>query len=417
MFGDGERIRELTNQVERLQAELIIARSAGAIATDVERVLTYFNESGQPEEAAKAAAVAEVSASHKARLVETRKDALLAEKGEEFADTYRREEGPRIRATLDQQFRTDGTYETVSEQVQGKVNEEIRAEVISAEEARVRAELDTPETREAYTAQIRDGVARSADMQAFRQTVRAANEQVWKKEVEDSVSTGIQADEADREPDFKTAYEGVYRDSSAFKNRRDSVRAQLEREWRDATAATIAEKLGDEELRRLLDKKAQLAKEQLERETKAAELLRTFETSGINMTVMEKGSKLTVQLGTITKARNDGYGGNRLDTLDCMRTLEFIVLGDGKFKVRSDSISTSKSPWERDIALKEGHVLGLGNELSENSNRVLEPYLAADTYLHYDDDTTTPSVFDRMPIPVANVIIDGVSARTFEKRN
>jgi|GEM_PF-2709196 len=416
MFVNREEYEALTNQVERLRTELRIAQNAGAIATDVEQVLTDFNESGQSEEAAKAAAIAEVSANHRDKIVRDQKAALLAERGEEFAAAYRSEEGPKIRTSLDAQFKTDGTYDGVREQVKGKVHDEVRAQVIGEERARLEAELDTPEARKAYADQIRDGIVKSSDVQAHREKVRKTLEQEWRKDVEDAVLADMRAKEAGREDDFKARYEETYRGSASFRDQRQTIRNRHEREWRDKTTADVAATLQDEELNALLAEKARLAKEQLDRQNKATELLRTFETSGIDMTAIEKGSKLTVQLGTVSKARNDGYS-NRLDSLDCSRTLEFISLGNGKFKVRSDSISASKSPWERDLSLHEGQVLSLGNELSENNARTLEPYLAADTYLHYDNDTTTPAVFERMPVPVANVIIDTISARTFEKRN
>jgi hypothetical protein len=93
-----------------------------------------------------------------------------------------------------------------------------------------------------------------------------------------------------------------------------------------------------------------------------------------------------------------------------------MSLGGGRFSVEDDSLHTAtgaKSEYIRRDAIERGTVIVIGRKTSDAGAESLEPRVKADVPLYFDDDTSTPSI-TAAAYPVANVVVDGISARNIE---
>jgi hypothetical protein len=419
--GKQEQIDDLTRQLAEANRQLDISQAAGVIAVQVGEAIAEYTTTGEADQAARDMAYTQVLASEQQSITDEIRDGLLRTKRSELRAQCVQNEGPGISKELDAQFKADGTYDRERLGVQARVREEITEELKSKAKDQAAAEIDTPENRERFKAEIRPGVADLADVENFRRTRRQELEVKWREEVEADVNRQTADEEGARETEFKAQYEQDYRQTPKFERLREQTRTDLKNKWRDATIETVNAELKDEELTAILTEKARLAKEKLDRKNRATELLHQFEGAGIDVKAIENDSKITIELGEILmeKPKSD-YGGYSdrpaQPVLHRSRVIILLALGDGRFQVLGDSLTSSKSKWESMLAIDEGVVISIGNLHSENGERTLGPRIRADVPLGYDDDTTTPSKFVGTPVQVANVIIDGVSAREILER-
>lgn len=412
-----DQLREQAAQAGRLQQELDIARAAGGLVTQIEGAITTFSQTGALEQAAVNAARIHIETSERDRVVTERTDALVAEERDEFAAAYRREKGPEITRELDTMFSSDGTYAHARSEAEAKAQDTIRAELLEAEKARVAEELNAPEAKKAAIDRIRPEVVNSHEMRDFRERTRSDLENGWRAEVATDVEASIINEETASEAAFKQRYEGQYRETPKVDKLRRATVADLQRKWSNETEETVNSAVQDEELTRLLEEKTEQAKEKLARENKANELLAAFEGGGIEVSSIESGSNIIIDLGEISDTHPNGYSHGRGSKpfLQLARRLTMHALGANRFRVRADSLQDSKSPWERSLAIHDGTIIVIGNLQSENGEQSLEPRICAGAHLHYDDDTTTPATFIGMAVPVANVTINGIPARKLQE--
>ena len=420
MFGEKQQeIDTLRQQLEQATGQLALAQAAEGLAQTIRSQLQEYVDSGQTLTAARNMAEAAVLATEQQRAVEDLKTQLIEEHGADIAATYRREHGPAIKRELHARLQQDGTYDKVAATAHESVEAEIRQELLDEEKARIEAELSDPAAKAAFMETSRARLRGSQELAAYRDKVRKGLETGWTAEAQQQAQQEIDAEEAAREDEFKRQVRERYFESSQGRSYRQNLTERLKRTWHDKTVEDVQAELSDALLAELLAERAAQEAEKLRRENKSNELLRDFERAGVKLDSIEEGSIVTLYMGTLEEGGNT-YNPNHNDyrksvILQCDRRLTLVARGDGKLKVRADSLSTSKSSWERSLAIEEGSIVVLGNVVRENHSSKLEPCIAADVNLYYDTDPATPETFSEMPVPVVNIEIDNIAARKIDE--
>jgi hypothetical protein len=414
-----DRARSLEIANSNLEHEMRITRAANALIPLVEAQLGQITGTPDFDADVQERAVGIVAVERREELEAETARELVRTRGDEVYAQLQQTEGPAIRTRLHEQFTGDGTYERAERRVRGEFESGVRQELLAEQAAKVRAELDTPEGKEAYKQSILPEVMESPEMSEVRRTIRQELERGWRTEATEAAKTAIRAEEEAREEDYRIEYMRVYMDTHDGRNLRERTRRRLEEKWRDKSIEEIAALLEDEELQRLLGERAERARQELEKKNRAERLLADFEGAGLDMTTISAGSRLIVYLGSYGKKdqrEERAYGGYETKqklTVTCMRKLEFVARGEGKFKVLTDSLHDSDNPWTKAATLPQGTILTIGDFVSENGVLSMTHTLTADAPFCYDTDSTDPE-FTTTPVNVANIKVDGVSARKVE---
>ncbi len=424
--GELDKLRQFEAEVVELRRRLDLEAAVGRVAAHAREQVTEYEEGGAL--LSEAESMARMAVAEQAR-VELREDltiGLIEERREEVSAQVRTEEGPGLRRELHSLFETDGTYDRVEEGVRSDLRRSIHDELVEERREQIRKELDTPEEREKFAIRMRPEIMTAPDMQDFRDGLRQELETGWRSEAEADAQRAIESEERSREAAFKEEYATAYREGRSGKQYQASIRESLEREWRDKTIEEVNEQLRDEELSKILKLRRDHELEKVRRETLAKELVGRFEGRGIDTSDIEEGSEIKLYLGKagiseVTKRQiKDSYYKTyedvtvQIEGVYYRRILTLTSMGDGHFIMVKDTLSASSSPYEHEYAIPEGTVVALGRVVNHNGERKMEHRIAADVTLHYDDDTSTPEEFIDTFAPVANIEIDGVSARPLE---
>jgi hypothetical protein len=413
------RVEELGREKVELDYQNQRLRVADSLIPLLEEELGRLTGSDDFDDEVKQNALGIVAIRRTEEMKEEMATALVRRHGDDLYARLKEEQGPAIRAGLHEKFTQDGTYVREEERVRKEFGQGVRHELLAEQAAKVRADLDTPEGREAYKASILPEVMESPEMAEVRSTIRHELEHDWRTEATAEAKKTITAEEEAREEDFKAEYAQTYMNTYDGRNLRERIRSRLEEKWRDKSIEEIAALLEDEELQRLLGERAERARIKLEKQNKAEALLEHFEGAGLDMTTISEGSRLIVYLGSYGKKdvrQEKPYGGYEVKSVlsvTCMRKLEFVARGEGKFKVLTDSLQDSDNPWTKAATLPQGTILTIGDFVSENGVLSMTHTLTADAPFCYDTDSTDPE-FTTTPVNVANIKIDGVSARKVE---
>jgi len=421
-------------EISRLSQELAEAREANSILTSrlesVDRVaelasreLAALEVSPVIGEEVEVVAAGLVVASERERMVREMAEVAKAERYDEFAARVRAEEGPDIKANMVKTFEADGTFNRIDAEARNEVLAEIQAEVLAERMRQVREELATDEKRKAFKESVAQEVEESEELQRFREQVRAELEQGWREEAIDAAQDTIRAEEAGREQGFIASFTASYLESDQANRRRKKIRDDNESEWQGLALEEIAARMEDEELAQLLGKKAEQAKEKLRKETQAAELLAKFEGKGLDVSSLPEDTELVIYLGdtgerTVVEKRQDRYGyEEKVDVhrtyLSYDRILTLSSRGDGRFVVDGDTLLDAELPYIRDNAINRGTIITIGRKILDNGDPKLDQVVAADVPLYYDTDVTDEDITDAQ-LSVANVKVDGISARSFD---
>lgn len=418
-----EELRIQTENCGRLHEDLDNARAVGRIAASVSAELEKAEEIGEMREIAESEAFIAVTAMEKERLTSELSRKLQEDEYDRFASNYRIEEGPKILASLQDLFSSDGTYERIHEEARADVRAELQAEVLEGLKTKAKKGLEEPDQKQAAIAEIRTKLADSDELSAFRTNTKLELEETWRNEVWEEVKTEVVAEEKSRETDFKKAEAENVRGSDGTAKFRATTRKDLEATWSKATIEEITAAIKDEELHSLLDEKAEQEKQKLRDEIESKKLLKDFESFGVDVSDLPENTKLEIYLGEyktfqFEEKYQDNYGYDKKRTVNkkgiaCKRTLTLLSRDKGIFVVHADSLHDSASIYERATALRRGTTITIGRKLEEDHHEILEPRVAADVPFYYDDDLSTPEFSDSL-LPVANIKINGLSARKVE---
>lgn len=426
-FGKQQQIDQLSDELTQckgekaeLEGRLRFAQATGRVATTAEVELLRIQELGLIDEDAETAAVAAVVAEEKDRLTTELAEQLERSEYDRYVSQYRSQEGPAILEGLRTQFQADGTFAWIRDKARSDVTAELEATALEELRAEAREQASSPEEREAVRAKLREELKASPKLERDRAAIRAALEEQWRQEATVELRAEIREEEASKEEEFKAAYSEQYRTSDHMQRHRHRVRMELEDTWRQETAKEVAAAINDEELEELLGKRAAQEKAKLEKEVRSQQLLQEFEGRGIDISALPQDTRLEVFLGSVKTLKKEEektsvYGGSHKETIEiegilCSRKLTLTSLGDRRFLVDGDSLLEDESPYARNDAIHRGTVITIGRKLIDRKQATLEPRLVADVPLYYDDDTEDPHFTD-MLLPVADVKIDGLSAR------
>lgn len=410
-----DRLEAAAARVPELEWQVAQNRLVGQLAIRVEQALATQQENGQIPDLAEEMAIATVASEMQSQLVEEQRDNLLREKRAEFTDSYRRQQGPIIRKQLEVEMSADGTFDRLREEVAAEQAASLRSDLEQTKREEYERAVQEPEAAAATLARIKEEYMGSSSAEELRLQVRADHEARCLDEAKAEGKIQIDAEEKERAEGFKDTYRQKFLKSEKAAQHRKAVRSRLEDEWRGKTAEDALAAIGDEESMKLVSEKARLAREKVGRQNRATELLADFESRGVDIAKLEAGDSLVLYLGeTITESTRRNYDYVTQTGIVYSRKLALVSRGEGKYTVRSDSLNDFDDPWIRSSALQGGLVITVGNRIVENGEERLEPYVAMDMTLYYDDDTTTPEVFHCMPVPVVNLEVNGVSARKID---
>lgn len=425
-----QRVSNLLEQVDDLQGQLrdaqrgeALAQSAVAQAGDIAIRVGELIDQGNIPEAAGSIAMQHCFEEERRRLMSEATEHLIGKHGEQWRAQYRTEHGAEVAAQVDEGLRGTGAYESIEARTAKEVRENIRQARLDEMETAARAKLDTPQAQEELKAQVAAELEASGEAERIQQAVQAELEQRWRPEALETIKAEVAAEVAAGEAGFKQEAQRTWRNSYHGEQFIHGVRSRLQNEWREAGTHELQLAIEDEEFITLIDTMLAKEKERLRREIKATELLTAFEGRGLAVNELEPDTQLTIYLGTAIAAEKvmvepaPGYS-IREDTKVVMRygrMLRLVAIGDGKFTVNHDSLSESKSQYERAAAIHQGAVIVIGRRQVENGSEELKPYVSAGVELHYDADTTDPAINSSL-LPALNVEVDGLAARPFDAK-
>lgn len=411
---------DLTQQIAGLQGELAIERTVDEVSRLAREAIAHPEFQSAVGEDAIALAGIEVVAAERKRLTDDLAERLKNDEYDRLAAEFRQTEGPGILESLRTLFAEDGTFDAIREKAEADVRAQLQDEVLTKLRNATDRELSTPEEEARVKSQLREQLADSGEIQQYRTRVRSANEDAWMAQVNDQVIAEVDAEEAAREEEFKRDYADRVRESDAIQKRRHKVRSKLEQEWADATEQDVSAAIDDEELQDLLRQRAAQIKEAARREEQAKALNEEFTASGIDVSKIPVDARLIIFLGedavfNLESKVQDRYGDWKKTVvatpgIQCMRKLTLTAIGEGKFIVDGDSLLEVDDVYAANDALHRGTIITVGRRVKDGSNHRLEQKLTANVPLYYCLDTETGTLVDSL-LPVANVEIDGVSAR------
>jgi hypothetical protein len=402
---------ELTRQLEDGQ-------SVGRIAVMAEQELASATTSVAFRDQAESLALVAVTAAERKRLTTKLSDEMVETRYEEFAAGIRIAEGPAIRAGLIELFTADGTFDSIDAAAKTDATAVIQKEVLDEARAQAEAKYEDPEEAAILKAAIAEKLAGNGDVEAIELAQRARLEEEWEAEVRDSETARVIAEIEATKPDFVAKRTTELRETKKMKDLATRTRNQLEETWADATATAVAEAIGDEQLKELLHKKAEMERDKIEGELKSQELLRAFEGTGIDIASIPEGAEVKIYLGDYKdfkmKERIQGYDKEVVKRgISLRRNITLCAKGDGRFTLDYDSLLDSDNAYVRKCGIHKGTVIRIGRKVTENHETTLESKLKAGVALYIDEDVSDSTITDEL-YPIANVKINGVSARTVD---
>lgn len=419
------QLGECQDEVSRLSGKLALESVTGRLSDEVRKELAGMEAAGLLMEDAENAAFVAVIVAERGRLTTELSERLKKDEYDKLAAEFRVSEGPAILERLRELFTHDGTFEEVREEVKRDVSAGLQSELLERERESARQELSNPAVQQAFTAQKSEELKTLGAFVQVRADIRKELEEAWGKTVEAGLAADIRAEEEAREESFKAADLEKLRGGEKTQKFRDKVRAELEKEWKEKTPVQLEEMVRDEELAKLIANRVQLEKEKLARTNRAEEMIQHFDRRGVDVAKLEDGMRVEIYLGSYGPVKvkenyrdNHGYDRERtvvVNKLACQRKLILVSEGKGKFIVQADSLRDAKSEYIRNDSLPRGTVIVIGRKVSENGEAHLENLLAADVPFYYDVDTSTPESITDAKLTVANIIIDGVSARKVDE--
>ena len=400
----------------RLKNELAAAQAVGRIANYATEVYTAAANSGEIMISAEVDAQQIVTQRLMDQATGEQTNQLLTAKERE----YRRNFGPtqltELRTILDTTFAADGTYTAIDQKVRDDFATTVGDELKVAKTAEIEAILNAEDVRAAEVARIRAQMTNDGTFAKMLKDRQAELEPDWKAEAVAAAKEEIKASLLAGKTDFIDKTKKDWRGSTQGQRFEEQKRKALEQQWNKEGLAEVATELQDEVLLQVLQQRRDREGAAVIRQEQYASLLEDFGRGGIDTTKLPAGTPLTVQFGAVVPKVtevSDGYGGRKKKSepqLLCDRELKLTALGEGKFVVDGDSLADADNTYIRNDSVRPGTVLHLGRELLETGKPALHPHIQNGVPLAFDDDRSDSRMSSSI-MPVANVLVDGVSAR------
>lgn len=360
---------------------------------------------------------------------ETQRDELKAKFTEQQERRIRTARGDEIRAEQHALFKADGTYKRLEQEAEDAVRAEKRKEAEEALEAEIRAELEKPEEQERLRTEEADKLRGTPREAEIRRKVVDELETSWKTGAEADLEGEIRREEStpEKEAAFRAKHRAYVFSLKKTEDARAAIRRTLERQWEEYEENELnTSVLRDEELKKLIqEKKVLLQREidELQKAETAGQLLKEFETVGIDVASIPEGIEVVIYLGhfqplrTIETRETDRWGDTKVVKKDVRavtsgRRLSFVSRGEGRLMCMGDSLSEG-SVYFDDDEINPNTIVRVGHMVIEEGVGVFTQRLLAGSVLAYDLNMNEPGEKSAL-LPIADVVLNGKSARGVE---
>ncbi len=429
-FFSSKEHRSLQNQVSQLQVE------NGDLSFEVRSLKNQINSakgieaqaheelealSSEITDTAESVAIAGIVRVERERYTREAAENLQLNHGKQYAEDFRRREGPTIVENLRDTFKVDGTFARVEHEAEEEVKRDIQSEILEEKRAKIRSLLELPEEKAKLIDKFTEQISTSDAGESIRQQVEQELRQRWHEEVSEAVNTKINAEIEATEADFKSKAAESYLNSWQAKDRRDAKTKESQKRWTEATEAEVLATIENEEERNALAARLNAIKqnvEESESNISRKQLAELFATKGIDTATITEGISIKLRLGSIgivkikeRKIINQRWEDveTEVDAVKCSREIQVISNGDNTFVVVDDSFMKSLRPHEKQAELAVGTVIAIGRCLTKNGERILDQTLVSNSNFSYDDNTTTTEFVDSL-MTLADIELGGKSA-------
>lgn len=421
-----EKIREQDSEIIRLQGQLATAMTIigedgrDGVATRALRRVEELKQSGALDALALEGVVTELEFEESDKYKESLRDGLIAQHRAEVARRIRVHEGPKIRASLDEVFQTDGTYDAIDAEIDSAIRHEIGEMLIAEHRETITAELSSPEAKDALVASLVEAMRQDGTYDAIRAEVKAEVQKQWEDEARQTLKDEIAQEESAGEQEFKQAKIQELRNGAAYKNTKATYRKTFRAKWTDDVNDQLAEEAKSEELAQLVSERIALEKSRIEEirtAIDAEELKEKFYGSkGYDMDSIPEGTRVTVYLGEVTQGRlrvpgkTNFMGRGDVNRID--REITMIATADkGHFCVVSDSLSQSESVYEQKAAIEPDTVIAVGRKLVKFGTEEFRHSIASGVRMVFDRNTNDSDFTDTY-LPVVDLQVGDARAST-----
>lgn len=397
---------------DRYQTALAASASLRAV---VERI-SQERENGSLLDAAKARVQFELEHEERDKAQIAIANGLRESKRRDIERRVRVVEGPKIREELDTLFQTDGTYAIIDDEVTVEVRSEVADQLREEYRASIEAKLSTPEGKAELIAEVRAQMTADELDQKVRTEVSAALQEAWREEALDELKAEITTDEEAKEEQFKKQYKMQLEKTTNIQNLRTKARNKLEEQWKNDANQDLAASVGSDELANLVSERIKLEKQLVEKKHEALkqkQLEEYFTGEGFAASNLEAGTRLEVFVGggaTNAQTKDDrGYWQNCVVNIWERKVVLIATNENGRYRVQSDTLANSKSPYEKAVALTDGVIITIGRKQIKNGKEYFEQKLSRGAQFSYDDNMDDEHFVDGL-LPVTNLSVDGVMA-------
>lgn len=425
-----EEFKQAVAERDALQTEVGLYQRAGAIAARAKEILDEYEVQYIPEEADRLAEVALVNELQGEAL-----DARVKDVKDETREAVRSRliSDHSILATARLQLEESGELEAIEGEELSKAQE------VAADEARTifRKEtqdaLATSEIKVELVAAALQTLRNSTEGEELATSLRHAAEEECRNEATVILSAEVTAElEAQKDKRVAALKESLRAEPNlGLKNHRLAEESRLGEHYEqialEELMLEITDEVGKAKIQERLDQIAE-TNAQFDTDAKRKAILEEFTGKGIDTTKIEEGLELVIDLGDFEPRRHisgDGYGNNKkVYGPVCIADREIILisLGDGKFRVKSDTLAPNSLKGLTDFAaqtlrktlLESGTVILIGSSVKENSGHTFQQLLMADARFCYDVDTTNDDFVETVG-NVAKARIGGFEARKTDK--
>lgn len=421
---DAERENSLMRGQLATALTIIGEDGKDGVAARALRRVEELKQSGALDARALDGVVVELQIEESKRYEDSLIDSLKEKHRADVAKRIRINEGPQIRAKLDELFSTDGTYDAIDEEIETAVRTEITEVLLTEHREKLEAEMSTPEAKEELIASLVAEMRADGTYDRIKREVKTEIQKQWDEEARQELKDEITAEESTGEEAFKEEKKKALRGSVAYKNTRSAIRKSIRAKWAEDANDCLAEDAKSEELAKLVAERIALEKtriKEVQTSINADKLKNEFYGSGgFDMDSLSEGTRVTVYLGEVTKGRlrvserNANFIGrgdvNRID-----REITMIATADkGHFCVVSDSLSESDSIYEQKAAIVPDTVVAVGRKLIKYGAEEFQHTIAAGVRMVYDTNTND-SDFNDTYLTVVDLQIG--DARASERPN
>ncbi len=397
---------------DRYQTSLAASASLRAV---VERI-SQERENGSLMEAAQARVQFELEREEREKAQTAIAEGLRESRRRDVERRVRVVEGPKIREELDTLFQTDGTYAIIDDEVTVEVRSEVADQLREEYKAAAATELSTPEGKAKLIAEIRAQMTANGVDQEVRAEVSDALQEAWRTEAQDELKAEIATDEKSKEDVFKAQYKKQLEKTTSIQNMRTKARNTLEEQWKKEANQDLAKSVESEELAKLVEERIELEKKLVAKKREALKqktLEEYFTGEGFATNSLEAGTRLEVFIGggaTDAQTKDDrGYWQNCVVNVWERKVVLIATSESGQYRVQSDTLASSKSPYEKAAALTDGMIITAGRKQIKDGKEMFEQKLSRGAKFSYDDNMADEHFVDGL-LPVTNLSVDGVLA-------